>query len=115
MEKFMYLFRGGDTQTSSQSPEAMQAHMQKWIAWMDDLGKKGSLAGGEALQQTGKQVSGNKKLVTDGPFIEAKESVGGYLVVQAKDIDDAVEISKGCPILEVNGRVEIRPVQKMDM
>jgi hypothetical protein len=115
MEKFMYLFRGGDIQSASQSPEAMQAHMQKWMVWMKQLADKGQLVAGEPLQGAGKQVNGTAKVVTDGPFVEAKEMVGGYLVVNAKDINEAVEISKGCPILEVDGKIEVRPVQKMEM
>jgi hypothetical protein len=115
MEKFMYLFRGGDAALASQSPEVMQAHMQKWMGWMKTLGEKGILVAGEPLQQNGKQVNGTKKVITDGPFIEAKEAVGGYLIVNAKDINDAVEISKGCPILEVDGKIEVRPIQKMEM
>jgi hypothetical protein len=114
MEKFIYLFRGGMS-NHDESPEVMQAHMQKWMHWMKSLGEKGILAGGEPLQPTGKQVNGTKKTVTDGPFVEAKEMVGGYLIVNAKDINEAVEISKGCPIFEENGKLEVRPIQKMDM
>jgi hypothetical protein len=115
MEKFMYLFRGGDSQNADQSPEVMQTHMQKWIVWMKDLELKGQLAGGEALHVSGKNLSGAKKIITDGPYVEAKEMIGGYLIVLAKDMHEAVELSKGCPILEADGKVEIRPVQKMDM
>ena len=120
MEKFMYLFRGNennahDSKDNGLSPEDMQAHMQKWMGWMKGLGEKGILVGGEPLQATGKQVSGTGKVVTDGPFVEAKEIVGGYLIVNAKDINEAVEISKGCPALEVNGRIEVRPIHKMEM
>ena len=113
MEKFMYLFRGGDA--ADQSPEAMQAHMQKWFNWMGDLSQKGVLVGGEPLQRAGKQLNGAGIAPTDGPFIEAKEMVGGYLIVNARDLDEAVELAKGCPGLEVGGKVEIRPIQKMDM
>lgn len=115
MEKFMYLFRGGDSAMEGQSPEAMQAHMQKWMGWMKELGEKGILVGGEPLQNSGKQVNGTKRVITDGPFIEVKEAVGGYLIVNARDIDQAVEISKDCPILEVDGKIEVRPIQKMEM
>jgi hypothetical protein len=115
MEKFLYLFRGGDFHNGKQSPEAMQAHMQKWMGWMDGLAKKGTLLGGEPLQMTGKQVNGSKKAITDGPFVEAKEMVGGYLLINAKDINEAVEISKNCPILDIDGKIEVRPVQKMEM
>ena len=115
MEKFIYLFRNSATPNPNLSPEVMQAHMQKWTSWMTELGKKGIMVGGEPLQTTGKQVNGTKKVVTDGPFTEAKEIIGGYLIVNAKDINDAVEISKGCPIFEMDGKLEVRPVQKMDM
>jgi hypothetical protein len=60
-------------------------------------------------------VNGSKKTIIDGPFVEAKELVGGYLIVNAKDINDAVEISKGCPIFDENGKVEVRPIQKMEI
>ena len=113
MEKFIYLFRGGNN--TDQSPEAMQAQMQKWFNWMGEMGKKGVLVGGEPLGPTGKQMAGAQKTLTDGPFIEAKEMVGGYLIVTANNIDDAVELAKGCPIFDVGGKLEIRPIQKMDM
>jgi len=115
MEKFMYLFRGGMTAQSGHSPEAMQAHMQKWIGWMKGLGEKGIIVSGEPLAPSGKQLTGARKTITDGPFIEAKEMVGGFLIVSARNIDEAVETAKGCPILEVDGNVEVRPVQQMDM
>ena len=92
-----------------------QEQMQKWMKWMESLGQKGVLVGGEPLQSTGKHVSGSKKVVTDGPFVEAKELIGGYLIVNAKDINEAVEISKGCPIFDVDGNLEVRPILKMEM
>lgn len=113
MEKFMYLFRGGLDGT--QSPEVMQAQMQKWVQWMQTLGQKQIMVAGEPLQGSGKQVSGKKKVVTDGPFAEAKEMVGGYLVVNAKNLEEAVEISKGCPIFDMDGSVEVRPIRSMNM
>ena len=115
MEKFMLVFRGGEThpQNANDSKEAME-YIQSWMTWMQGLGQKGILAGGEPLQTTGKQVNGKNKVVTDGPFMEAKEMVGGYLIVNAKDINEAVEISKGCPIFQENGKVEVRPVQKLE-
>jgi hypothetical protein len=111
MEKFLYLFRGGNN--SELSPDALQAHLQRWQEWMMKLGKAGIFVGGEPLARTGKQVNGTKKVVTDGPFVEAKEMIGGYMLVQVKNMEEAIEISKGCPILEVDGKLEIRPIQKM--
>jgi hypothetical protein len=113
MSEFTYLFRGRDT---SASPEQMQRHMEKWVAWFKGLSAEGHLKDpGHPLEHTGKVVKGKTKIVNDGPFAEAKDVVGGYIVVEAKDLLDAVEISKGCPILEVGGSVEVRPVQKLNM
>lgn len=115
MEKFMFLFRGGDTHvhTAKDSIEAKE-YIQSWITWQQDLREKGILAGGEPLQTIGKQVNGKNKAVTDGPFQESQIMVGGYLIVNAKDIDDAVEVAKGCPIFEEDGKVEVRPIQKQN-
>jgi hypothetical protein len=110
MSEFLYIFRGSDAQ---QSPEAMQAHMGKWMAWMKDLTAKGNFKAGEPLEKQGKVLRGRDKTVTDGPYAEAKDLVGGFLLVSAKDLDHAVELSRGCPIFEVNGSVEVRPVMQM--
>jgi len=110
MADFIYLFKGGEAEAS---PALMQAHMQKWVSWMKELGEKGHFKSGEPLEPTGKVVTGRSKLVTDGAFAETKDVVGGFLMVSAKDIDQAVELSKGCPILERNGIVEVRPVMIM--
>jgi hypothetical protein len=111
MSEFTYLFRGRDT---SASPEQMQKTMEKWLAWFKDLNAKGYIKDpGHPLEHTGKVVSGKKKIVNDGPFAEAKDVVGGYIIVEAKDIEHAVDISMGCPIFEVGGSVEVRPVQRM--
>jgi hypothetical protein len=115
MEKFMLLFRGSDVYQPGHSPEALQALKQKLIHWIGDLSKKGVHVASEPLQPTGKQVSGTKKTVTDGPFGEAKEIIGGCTIVQAKDIKEAIEIAKGCPILESNANIEVRPIQNVEM
>lgn len=114
MEKYLFIFRGG-MNNSTASPESLQQNMQKWMTWMESLAKKGTLVGGEPLKTEGKTVSGNSKLVKDGPFIEGKEVVGGYLLINATSLDDAVEISKDCPIYENDGIVEVRPIQEMTM
>lgn len=110
MANFIYLFRGGD---AGLSPEAMQKHMQKWAAWIQELTKTSNFKAGDPLDRTGKVVSGKKKVITDGPYAEAKDLVGGYLVVTARDANQALELSKDCPIFEVDGSVEIRPVMEM--
>ena len=113
MSEFTYLFRGG---MAPGSPELTQQRMQKWVAWMKELGEKGHLKNpGNPLEPTGKVVKGIQKTVTDGPYAETKDIVGGYIVVDARDIGHAVEISKGCPIFEAGGSVEVRPVMKFSM
>jgi hypothetical protein len=94
----------------------MQKTMEQWVAWFKDLGAKGHLKDpGHPLEHTGKVVKGKQKTVTDGPYAETKDVVGGYILVEAKDLDQAVELSKGCPIFEVGGSVEVRPVQIIKM
>jgi hypothetical protein len=111
MSEFTYLFRGRET---SASPEQMQKTMEKWVAWFKDLGAKGHLKDpGHPLEHVGKVVRGKKKIVNDGPYAEAKDVVGGYVVIEATDLSHAVELSKGCPILEVDGSVEVRPIHKL--
>ncbi len=113
MSEFLYLYRGGE---SGRSPEKMQEMMQKWMAWLKDLGEKGHIKDqGQPLERAGKLVKGKQKTVTDGPFAEAKDVVGGYTLIEARDLEQAVELSKGCPIFEAEGAVEVRPVMKMNM
>ena len=113
MTKFMYLFRGGDARMAEMSSEESQAHMEKWKSWMGGLAQSGNLIDGLPLAREGKQVRNGGALVTDGPYAEGKEIVGGYLIVNAENLDQAVEISKGCPIFENDGQVEVRELLSM--
>jgi hypothetical protein len=112
MEKFTLIFRGGNTHISTAHSQAAIDVIQTWNVWMGGLAEKGILAGGDALKVSGKHVKGSKKVVSDGLYAEGNEMVGGYLIVNAKDMNDAVEISKGCPILDEEGSVEVRPIQE---
>jgi len=113
MSEFTYLFRGRET---SASPEQMQKTIEKWVAWFKELNAKGYIKEpGHPLEHTGTVVKGKQKIVNDGPYAEAKDVVGGYIVIEAKDLEHAVELSKGCPIFEVGGSVEVRPIQKQNM
>jgi hypothetical protein len=113
MEKFMLLFRGSDVYQPGQTPEAVQALKQKLLSWIVDLSSNGMHVASEPLQPIGKQVGGTKKTIIDAPFGEGREIIGGCTIVQAKDINEAVEIAKGCPILESNASIEIRPIQEL--
>lgn len=113
----MFLFRGGDANrlNAQANPQEWQAHMMKWKVWMDTLAAEGKMLGGEPLDKPGKVLTGRGKKITDGPFAEGKEVVGGYLIVNASSMDQAVEISQGCPIFEHDGTVDVRPVQELNM
>ncbi|TMI62507.1 MAG: hypothetical protein E6H07_13900 [Bacteroidetes bacterium] len=111
MEKFMFIFQGSEP--TERSPEAMQAHMGKWIAWIDNLAKAGKYVAGEPLFPGGKLVSGKNKPVIDGPYTEGKEVVGGFFIVNAESMDEAVEMSKDCPDFEIGCSVQVRQVMKM--
>ena len=114
MANFMYLFRSNPAVFRSMSPEQMQQTMKKWMDWKDALEKNGHIKQfGERLDGTGKVVRGKAKAVTDGPYIEVKDFIQGYMIVSANDMDRALELATGCPILESEGTVEIRPFVSM--
>ena len=111
MEKFMLIFHGG--QVDNMSPEQMQAHMGKWMAWIEKLNKTEQYVTGEPLLSGGKTVNGKSgKAVTDGPYTEGKEVVGGFFIIKAKDMNEAVAISKDYPDFELGGSVQVRQVMK---
>ena len=113
MGEFLYLYRGGERPSSL---EQIQQTMQKWMAWFKDLADNGHVIDrGQPLEGVGKLVRGRNKAVTDGPFAEAKDLIGGFTLIKAQDLDHAVELSKGCPIFEGDGAVEVRPVRKLDV
>jgi hypothetical protein len=113
MSEFVYLFRTGDIEQRQAmgTPERAQQTMGKWMAWMHELEAKGHLKErGQPLNRTGKVVRGAERTITDGPFIEVKDMVAGFIVVRAEDLEQAAALAAGCPMLEGGGSVEIRPV-----
>lgn len=113
MPRFMFLFRGGGYASPDLvSPSELQAHLAKWSAWTNGLLAAGRLAGAHPLSHppTGKTVRGRAKIVTDGPYAETKDLVSGTVVVEAASLEEATELAGGCPILEYDGSVEVRPV-----
>jgi hypothetical protein len=113
MSQFMFVFRGGGYATPSLvSPSELQQHLAKWNAWTEGLLASGKLVAAQALEHpaSGKTVRGRDRVVTDGPYAESKDLVSGTLVVEAASLDEAAELARGCPILEFDGTVEVRPV-----
>lgn len=111
MNDYLYVFRGG--MDPNASPAEMQANLGKWGAWIEDLSKRGVFVAGQPLAREGKVIAGAGKVVTDGPYAEAKDLVGGYLIVKSETLAGAAELSRGCPIFESGGSVEVRPISKL--
>ena len=112
MSEFVFLLRSAeeDYQEAMGTPERAQQSLQAWMAWIQELEAKGQLKNrGIPLERTGKTVRGKQLTVTDGPFIEA-DIVIGFIVVEAPDLEHALEIAKGCPLAQGGGGVEVRPV-----
>ena len=112
MKDYVLLFRGG-LDFSTASPDQLQQAMAKWKAWIEELTKDGKYDGGNRLTKDGAVLNGSKKQISDGPFTESKEIVGGYIGIKASDKKEAIEIAKGCPIFNYDGIVEVREVAKM--
>jgi len=113
MNKYMLLFHNNDEKLAALSPSQVQALGQKWWAWMESLKKQGVLEStGERLTPAAQArwITGEKKVVSDGPFTEAKDAVGGYMFVKTVSLDQAVEVAKGCPIFDNGGSLEVRSV-----
>ena len=108
--QYMLLFRGQDWQKGL-SPEEMQTIAGQWMAWFERLTTQGKVTAGSPLEKEGKVVSGrNGRVVSDGPFAESKEAVGGYFLLQVNSFDEAVAIAQQCPGLSYGIQVEVRPV-----
>jgi hypothetical protein len=106
----MLLFRGPQWDRGLSTDELQQA-MNKVMAWFEGLNKRGKIKGAQPLGGQGRVISGTDgRFVVDGPFTETKEAVGGYLVVQADNLNDAVEIAQSMPTLRYGISVEVRPI-----
>lgn len=113
MKDFMFIFRTNPAVMADRSPEEMQVSMQKWMDWIGGIAAQGKLVDrGNRLSYVGKVVKSDK-IVTDGPFTEIKESIGGYTMVRAESLEEAAEMAKGCPVLLMGGNVEVRPIDAM--
>ena len=96
------------------SPEQMQAMMKPWQDWMGGLAAQNKLVSpGNRLASDGRVAKAND-LITNGPYVETKEAIGGYIIIRAESLDEAAQLSKGCPIFQMGGNVEVRSIIPMD-
>lgn len=114
MSQFMLFIRGGNNVSANLSPEEIQASIKRFSDWARKLQAQGKLIAAEKLKDnTGLLFSTkNGQVVMDGPFAETKETIGGYFVIEAKDIEEAIQITKECPALTgEGGMVELREIE----
>lgn len=109
MKEFALFFRNDFKSEFEQSPDQAQQVMTQWMEWLSGIAAQGKMAdNGNRLGKEGRVVKASA--VTDGPFTEIKEIVGGYIVVKALNIEEASDIAAKCPILTLGGSVEVRNV-----
>lgn len=115
MKEFVLLFRNSVNPEVAPSPEQMQQLTEKWMNWLGSIAAQNKLVdrGNRLSMSLGKTVSGEGSVV-DGPYTEIKEFINGYSIVRAEHIDEAVALAKGCPILAIGGKVEVRAIVTPD-
>ena len=105
--EFVFLFR---QPVLNQSPEKQEEIQKNWMDWIGGIAAQGKIASNGLHLTPQGSVLKTGGIVTDGPFVEIREMLGGYWLIKAASLDEAVELAKGCPALQVNGSVEVRPI-----
>jgi hypothetical protein len=114
MEEFILIFRHEDGHKVA-SPEQIQIWMKQTRDWMGGIAAQNKLVGGNGLPFDDSKVVWHNNIITDGPFGKIKETIGGYIIVKADSVDEAVKFAKGCPVLQGEGNsVEVRKIAKGD-
>ncbi|HSS96653.1 MAG TPA: YciI family protein [Terriglobales bacterium] len=115
MSQYLLLLYNDPQQWAKMSPEEMQKAVQKFVGWRNKLQTSGFYLGSNRLtDEPGKVLRGHKPVrVTDGPYSETKEILGGYFLFEAPNYEEAVRVSQDCPNLEYNGTMELREVFPM--
>lgn len=116
MSKFMLMLFDNPAQDVNLSAEQMQQVVAEYKQWAEQMARQGKLVGGDKLAEHGGRVlrsAAGKLMITDGPFAEAKEVLGGYFVINAASLDEAVEISKTCPHVKYGSSIQVRKVDEV--
>jgi len=114
MDEYMLVFRHEDG-TKVASPEQIQVWMKQTMDWIAGITAKGKFISGTGLPFEGARVVWHNNVVTNGPFGDIKETIGGFIMVRADTIEEAIEFAKGAPVLQGDGNsVEIRRIARRD-
>ena len=113
MKDFLFIYKSDYTTMQNRSAEEAEAMMKRWMDWLGNIASQNKLVDrGNRLENSGRIVKSNN-IVTNGPYTDIKESIGGYSLVKAESYDEAVEFAKGCPVLFTGGNVEVREIAPM--
>ncbi|HEU4643257.1 MAG TPA: YciI family protein [Gemmatimonadaceae bacterium] len=113
MAKYLLILGGADLDKRGGNPEFRPMMLERYMAWVRDLRERGQFVSSHKLyDQTGRRLTIRGGEVTDGPFIEAKDAVGGIFVIEAASLDEATDVARACPVLDLqNGYVEVRVIE----
>jgi len=112
MEEYILIFRHEDG-TKIASPEQIQVWMKQTMDWIGGIAAQNKFVDGTGLPFDGAKVVHHKGVVTNGPFGEIKETLGGFIIVKAASVEEAVEFAKGSPVLQGDGNtVEVRKISR---
>jgi hypothetical protein len=113
MKDYLLIYRADFSFLNTRTPEEAQATTKRWMDWIGSIAAQNKLSDrGNRLEPSGKVLKGDG-MVTNGPYAEIKESIGGYSIIKADSYEAAVELAKGCPVLTMGGNVEVREISVM--
>ncbi|HWY38146.1 MAG TPA: YciI family protein [Bacteroidia bacterium] len=114
MEDFLLVYRTDYSAMPKATPDQAEAMTKRWMDWIAGLNAQNKLVDrGNRLEPTTGKVVKPSNVVTNGPYAEIKEAIGGYSIIKARSYEEAIEIAKGCPILSVGGNVEVREISNL--
>lgn len=114
MKQFLLLLHEDIQKMSELSPKEMQEIANAHMIWASKLAEEGHLISGDGLHEKGVLITGKDCIIKDGPYLESKEIIGGYYLLQANDLQSIVELAKDCPTHLFGGTTEIRPIMEME-
>jgi hypothetical protein len=115
MKEFALVYRNQYNNMLQVTKEQAAASMQQWVEWFNQMSNSGQLVShGSRLEPSTGRVAKPGNVVTDGPYAEIKETIGGFSIIKAESYDKALQLAQACPIIKVGGNVEVREIIPMN-
>ena len=113
MKDYLLIYRADFSFMGTRTPEEAQANTKRWMDWIGSIAAQNKLTDrGNRLDASGKVLKADN-MITNGPYAEIKETIGGYSIIKADSYEAAIELAKGCPVLTMGGNVEVREISVM--